>query len=107
MIARVTLAEIDPVRISVERASRLFEDSVVPALRDQDGYEGAYVLLSDQGKVLALTFWESDAAAQAGLQGTQSFYVEQVEKFVTLYRSPPGREMYDVVVADAPAATPR
>jgi heme-degrading monooxygenase HmoA len=107
VIARVTLAEIDPVRISVERASRLFEDSVVPALRDQDGYEGAYVLLSDQGKVLALTFWESEAAAQAGLQGTQSFYVEQVEKFVTLYRSPPGREMYDVVVADAPAATPR
>jgi heme-degrading monooxygenase HmoA len=107
MIARVTLAEIDPVRISVERASRLFEDSVVPALRDQDGYEGAYVLLSDQGKVLALTFWESEAAAQAGLQGTQSFYVEQVEKFVTLYRSPPGREMYDVLVADAPAATPR
>jgi heme-degrading monooxygenase HmoA len=107
MIARVTLAEIDPVRISVERASRLFEDSVVPALRDQDGYEGAYVLLSDQGKVLALTFWESEAAAQAGLQGTQNFYVEQVEKFVTLYRSPPGREMYDVVVADAPAATPR
>jgi heme-degrading monooxygenase HmoA len=107
MIARVTLAEIDPVRLSVERASRLFEDSVVPALRDQDGYEGAYVLLSDQGKVLALTFWESEAAAQAGLQGTQSFYVEQVEKFVTLYRSPPGREMYDVVVADAPAATPR
>jgi heme-degrading monooxygenase HmoA len=85
----------------------LFDDSVVPALRDQDGYEGAYVLLSDQGKVLALTFWESEAAAQAGLQGTQSFYVEQVEKFVTLYRSPPGREMYDVVVADAPAATPR
>lgn len=105
MIARVTLAEIDPVRISVERASRLFEDSVVPALREQDGYEGAYVLLSDQGKVLALTFWESEAAAETGLQGTPSFYVEQVEKFVTLYRSPPGREMYHVVVADAPAAT--
>ena len=34
MIARVTLAEMDPVRISVDRASRLFEDSVVPALRE-------------------------------------------------------------------------
>ena len=34
---------------------------------------------------------------------TRSFYAEQIEKFVTLYRSPPGREMYDVVVADAPA----
>jgi heme-degrading monooxygenase HmoA len=105
MIARVTLAEMDPVRISVERATRLFEASVVPALREQDGYEGAYVLLSEQGKVLAVTFWESQAAAEAGLQGTRSFYAEQVEKFVTLYRSPPGREMYDVVVADAPAVT--
>jgi heme-degrading monooxygenase HmoA len=61
------------------------------------------VLLSDEGKVLALTFWESEEAAEAGLRGTRSFYAEQVEKFVTLYRSPPGREMYEVVVADAPA----
>ena len=104
MIARVTLAEIDPVRMSVERAVRLFEDSVVPALREQDGYEGAYVLLSGEGKVLALSFWATEAAADAGLRGTRSFYAEQVEKFVTLYRSLPGRETYDVVVADEPAA---
>lgn len=103
MIARVTLAEIDPVRMSVDRAVRLFQDSVVTALREQEGYEGAYVLVSDEGKVLALTFWETEEAAQAGLQGTRSFYAEQIEKFVTLYRSAPGREMYDVVVADKPA----
>lgn len=102
MIARVTLAEIDPVRMSVEQSVRLFQDSVVPALREQDGYEGAYVLLSEEGKVLALTFWGSEEAAEAGLRGTRSFYAEQIEKFVTLYRSQPGREMYDVVVADAP-----
>ena len=105
MIARVTLAEIDPVRMSVDRATRLFEDSVVPALREQDGYQGAYVLLSEEGKVLALTFWETEEAASAGLRGSRSFYAEQIEKFVTLYRSPPGREMYDVVVADVPAVT--
>jgi heme-degrading monooxygenase HmoA len=64
-----------------------------------------YVLLSDEGKVLALTFWESDEAADAGLRGSRSFYAEQINKFVTLYRSPPGREMYDVVLADAPAIT--
>jgi heme-degrading monooxygenase HmoA len=103
MIARATLAEIDAVRMSVDRAVRLFQESVVPALREQDGYQGAYVLLSDEGKVLALTFWETEEAAEAGLRGTRSFYAEQIEKFVTLYRSPPGREMYDVVVADAPA----
>ena len=55
------------------------------------------MLLSDEGKVLALTFWENEEAAEAGIAGTRSFYAEQVNKFVTLYRSPPGREMYDVV----------
>jgi heme-degrading monooxygenase HmoA len=103
MIARVTLAEIDSVRMSVDQAVTLFRDSVVPALREQDGYEGVYVLLSDEGKVLALTFWESEEAADAGIAGGRSFYAKQIEKFVTLYRSPPGREMYDVVLADAPA----
>jgi heme-degrading monooxygenase HmoA len=103
MVARVTLAEIDAVRMSVEKAVALFRESVVPALREQDGYEGVYVLLSDEGKVLAVTFWESEEAADAGIAGSRSFYAEQVSKFVTLYRSAPGREMYDVVVADAPS----
>jgi heme-degrading monooxygenase HmoA len=97
------LAEIDAVRMSVDQAVTLFRESVVPALREQEGYEGVYVLLSDEGKVLALTFWDSEEAAEAGIAGGRSFYAEQIEKFVTLYRSPPGREEYDVVLADAPA----
>ena len=103
MIARVTLAEIDAVRMGVDDAVTVFRESVVPALREQDGYEGVYVLLSDEGKVLALTFWESEEAADAGIAGSRSFYAEQIAKFVTLYRAPPGREMYNVVLADAPA----
>jgi hypothetical protein len=102
MVARVTLAEIDAVRMSVDQAVALFRDSVVPALREQDGYEGVYVLFSDEGKVLAVTFWASEEAADAGIAGGRSFYSEQIEKFVTLHRSPPGREMYDVVIADTP-----
>ncbi len=50
-----------------------------------------------------MTFWETEEAADAGIVGSRSFYAEQIEKFVTLYRSPPGREMYNVVLADAPA----
>jgi heme-degrading monooxygenase HmoA len=105
MVARVTLAEIDAVRMSVDHAVELFRDSVVPALHEQEGYEGVYVLLSDEGKVLVVTFWESEEAADAGIRGGRSFYAEQIAKFVTLYRSTPGREMYDVVVADSPAVT--
>src|SRR5919204_4195963 len=103
MIARVTLAEIDVVRTSLDDAVELFRESVVPALREQDGYEGVYVLVSPEGKALVLTFWESEEAAEAGLAGGRSFYAEQVAKFVTIYRSPPGREHYDVVLADGPA----
>jgi heme-degrading monooxygenase HmoA len=103
MVARVTIAEIDPVRMSIDGAVEMFRASVTPELREQDGFEGVYVLLSPEGKALVLTFWESDEVAEAGLEGSRSFYAEQVEKFVTIYRSPPGREGYDVVLAEAPA----
>jgi hypothetical protein len=106
MVARATIAEIDFVRMSLEEATDLFRDSVVAALREQDGYEGALVLVSPQGQALALTLWSDEDAADAGIAGGRSFYAEQVEKFVTIYRSPPGRETYDVVVADLPAVAP-
>ncbi len=102
MIARATVAEIDPVRMSVDQAVDVFRESVVPALHEQEGYEGVYVLLSPEGKALVLTFWSDEEAADAGLAGGRSFYAEQLEKFVTIFRSQPGRETYDVVVADAP-----
>jgi heme-degrading monooxygenase HmoA len=98
------MAEIDPVRMSVGDAVELFRGSVVPALHEQPGYEGVYVLVSPDGQALVLTFWESEAAADAGLAGSRSFYSEQVEKFVTLYKAPPGRETYQVVLAEEPAA---
>ena len=55
MVARVTLAEIDPVRQSPRRAVERFESQLIPALQEQEGYEGCYVLLSEEGKVLVIT----------------------------------------------------
>ena len=103
VIARATMAEIDPVRTSVDQAVELFRESVVPALRKQTGYQGVYVLVSPEGKALVLTFWDSEEAADAGLEGSRSFYAEQVEKFVTLYKAPPGRETYQVALVEEPA----
>jgi heme-degrading monooxygenase HmoA len=102
MVARATIAEIDFLRMSLEESVDVFRDSVVAALQEQDGYEGCLVLVSPQGQALALTFWRDEEAADAGLAGGRSFYAEQVDKFVTIYRSPPGRETYDVVLADLP-----
>ena len=102
MIARVTTADIDTVRTSVEDAVEVFRDSVLPALHEQPGYEGSYVLLSPEGKALVVTFWATVEDADAGLAGARSFYAEQVAKFATIYRAPPGRDSYDVVLAEAP-----
>ena len=103
MIARATNAEIDPVRMSIDQAVELFRDSVVPPQHEQAGYEGVFVLVSPEGQALVLTFWESEEAADVGLEGSRSFYAEQVEKFVTLYKAPPGRDTYQVVLAEEPA----
>ena len=102
MVARVTLAEIDPVRQNPKHAIERFESDLIPALREQDGYEGCYVLLSEEGKVLVLTLW---ASQQEDLSPQLSgFYQSQIEKLsdAVVYRASPGREAYDVVVADEP-----
>ena len=101
MVARVTLAEVDAVRMSVAKAVELFEEGVLPELQEAPGYEGCYVLTTPEGKALVITFWTDEEAAEASL--ASGLYRAQVQKFVTLIRSAPGREAYDVSVAEAPA----
>ena len=103
MVARVTVAEIDPVRHNPRRAIERFETELIPALHEQDGYEGCYVLLSEEGKVLVISLWSSEEAAHASR--VSGFYQSQIEKLsdVVFFRASPGREAYDVVVAEAPA----
>ena len=101
MVARVTLAEIDVTRMRLSDAVEMYEHSVIPAQHEQDGYEGGYVLTTPEGKALVIAFWRDEDAADRGM--TSGFYDEQVRKFVTIFRSPPGREIYDVAVADVPS----
>ena len=100
MVARVTLAEVDVVRRSLAELVEFYKQSVLPAQHAQDGYEGGYVLTTPEGKALVVTFWRDHETAEAGV--ASGFYGEQVEKFVTVYKASPGREMYDVAVADVP-----
>jgi heme-degrading monooxygenase HmoA len=100
MVARVTIAEIDPVRQDPKQAIERFESVLVPALREQEGYEGCHVLLSNEGKVLVVTLWSSEETARA--TRVSGFYKSQIEKLsdFVVYRSDPGREAYEVVVSD-------
>jgi heme-degrading monooxygenase HmoA len=102
MVVRATEAEIDVVRTNPADAIAVFKESVLPALHDEEGYEGCYVLLSEEGKLLVLSFWTSNETARA--TRLSGFYQEQIERFsdLVVFRQAPGREAYDVVIAEAP-----
>jgi heme-degrading monooxygenase HmoA len=103
MFARTTLFEVDTLRMPLEQAERLFEEQVLPLIKHQPGFAGLYVMRTPEGKGMVLTLWESEQAAQSGIES--GYYQEQVSKFVTFMRQPPGREHYEVIVAEVPART--
>ena len=98
MFARVTLFEIDPLRVNVDEALEHFQDRVVPEMHRQPGYEGAYLMKTPEGKGLLLTLWATEDTAAAGI--TSGYYDEQIAKFVAIFRAPPGRDHYEVMFAE-------
>jgi heme-degrading monooxygenase HmoA len=104
MYARTTLLEIDTLRVGMADAVAMFELEILPALRAQPGYQGVYVLTTPEGKGLLISFWDTVEQADAG-QGA-GFYAETLERYVTLFKAPPGRDHYEVAMADLPAITP-
>ena len=98
MYSRVTLLEIDTLRTTVDEAVELFDRLVLPNLRAENGYEGVVVLANPDGKAMLVSIWETeeDAAASA------AFASAALEQFVTLFRAPPGREQYELRLAEMP-----
>jgi hypothetical protein len=98
MYSRVTQLEIDTMRIGTADAAALFDDQVLPGLRDQPGYEGVLALITPEGKGMIVTFWESED----GARDASGFASGELERYMMIFRAPPGREVYDVAVADLP-----
>ena len=103
MFSRVTLFEIDVLRVNLDSAVKQFNELVLPDMRKQDGYKVVYLLLTQEGKGLVMTLWASEEAAVAGVES--GFYDQQIAKFMAMFRAPPGREHYEVVVAETPGAS--
>lgn len=97
MFARVTLFEIDTLRIPLDAAERMFDEQVVPLLEQQPGFCGFYVMRTPEGKGMVLSLWKSEKEAQSGIES--GYYQAQIGKFVTFMRQPPGREHYEVTRA--------
>jgi hypothetical protein len=100
MYARVTLLEIDTMRTAMGAAVGRFREEVLPDLRAQDGYQGILVLTTREGKAALVSLW--DTAAQADVRSGAGFYPDTMARFVTLFACPPGREQYEVALADLP-----
>ena len=101
MYSRVTLLEIDTLRADVDDVVQQFETTLLPVIREQPGFEGILVMVTPEGRGMVVSLWEGEeaVAASAGLAAGA------VEEFVTLYRSPPGREHYRVAYAEMPEVT--
>ncbi len=103
MYARVTLLEIDTMRESVEHALEQFRAHTLPRLHEQPGYCGINVLTTPDGKAMLVSFWDTEAQAEA--QGDHTFYAQELGRYATLFRAPPGRDRYEVAVMEEPAPT--
>ena len=101
MFSRVTLVEIDTVRIGLDEAVQRFTEHVLPGLREQDGYDGVVVLVTPEGKGMIISLWESEEAATAAA----AFAAGELARFMLFFKAPPGREHYEVALADLPATT--
>jgi hypothetical protein len=103
MYSRVTLLEIDTVRIDLKEAVARFREEVVPGLKQQDGYEGCVVLTTPEGKAMLITCWETEEAVDAAA----GFAAGELERFMLLFSSPPGREHYEVAFLELPEGAVR
>ena len=96
MHSRVTLLEIDTMRVDVDDAAQLFRAEVAPLLAEQEDYAGVVVLTTPEGKAMLISFWETDE----GARDASGFAAAELERYMTMFKAPPGRDYYEVAFAD-------
>ncbi len=101
MYSRVTLLEIDTLRVDVEDVLHEFETRILPDVREMPGYDGIAVMVTPEGKGMVVSFWDTEEDVEA----SATLAASAVEEFVTVYRAPPGREHYRVAYAEMPRVT--
>lgn len=104
MHARVTQVHVDTERSSVEEVLNRFLVAVLPALQEQPGYRGIYVLGTEGGDGVLVSLWATEEAATAMDPG--GWYFGILRDFATFFDAAPDRSAYEVLVKDLPGAQP-
>jgi len=102
MYARVTTIEGAPDK--VDDFTRQTQEQTLPKLQQMDGFKG-FVALGDRqsGKVLGVSFWESEEALRATEEASSSVRSEAAQAADGIVA---GVEEYEVLVNEAPSAGP-
>ncbi len=102
MYARVTTIEGAPDK--VDDVTRQTQEQGLPKLQQMDGFKG-FVALGDRrsGKVLGVSFWESEEALRATEEASSSVRSEAAQAADGIVA---GVEEYEVLVNEAPSAGP-
>ena len=102
MYARVSTIEGSPDK--VDDVTRQTQEQTLPQLRQMEGFKG-FVALGDRqsGKMIGVSFWESEEALRATEQAASSVRSEAAE---AADGAVAGVEEYEVFVNEAPSAGP-
>jgi hypothetical protein len=93
--ARVTTIKLDPDSARQEAASAFFQETIVPAARQQAGFAGIYLLsAAGQGKGLIVSLWDTAGDLEASY--SSGFLSEQLNQFDEFLGAPPTVSLYDV-----------
>lgn len=95
MHARVTTIKLNPDPVQQETASTFFQETIVPAAREQAGFAGMYLLsAAGQGKGLIISLWDTAGDLEASY--ASGFLTEQLKRFDEFLGAPPTVALYDV-----------
>ncbi len=93
MHARVVSMEMLP--INVGEAVRIYQDRVVPAAREQEGFRGALMLTDPgTGEGLSISLWNSEEDMHAS--EASGFYHSKLSELEAFFISTPVRKHYEV-----------
>jgi heme-degrading monooxygenase HmoA len=93
LYARVVSMEMLP--IDVGKAVRIYQDRVVPAAREEEGFRGTLLLTDpDTGEGLSITLWNSEEDMHAS--EASGFYHRKLSELEDLFISTPERKHYEV-----------
>ena len=95
MHARMTFAQVKPE--DIEDSARLFEEGILPAARDEEGFRGALFLVRDESTVIAIDL--ADSLDQLRANEKHGLYQAEVAKFRSRIVGHPHREFFRVAVS--------